>query len=160
MSNQPILIDGQWRQARAASTFQACDPQNRELLPDVYPVSQWEDCDEALTAATRAADQLRQLPGERFAQLLEALADKIEAKSEALVSIAHQETALPQSPRLADVELPRTTGQLRQAAAAARDASWMTATIDTAANIRSHYAPLGPVCVFGPNNFPALNPVV
>jgi NADP-dependent aldehyde dehydrogenase len=30
----------------------------------------------------------------------------------------------------------------------------MSATIDSAANIRSHYAPLGPVCVFGPNNFP------
>jgi len=27
-------------------------------------------------------------------------------------------------------------------------------TIDTQANIRSYYAPLGPVCVFGPNNFP------
>lgn len=154
MSTQPILIDGQWRSARAESSFQACDPQNRHLLPEFYPVSLWDDCDEALTAAARAADQLRHLPGERFAQLLETLADKIEAKSEALVQIAHQETALPTTPRLADVELPRTTGQLRQAAAAAREGSWMTATIDTATNIRSHYAPLGPVCVFGPNNFP------
>ena len=154
MSTQPILIDGQWRQARSEATFQACDPQNRDLLPAVYPVSLWDDCEEALAAATQAADQLRKLPGERYAQLLESLADKIEAKSDALVNMAHQETALPKSPRLADVELPRTTGQLRQAAAAARDGSWMAATIDTAANIRSHYAPLGPVCVFGPNNFP------
>ena len=76
MSNQPILIDGQWRQARAESTFQACDPQNRDLLPDVYPVSLWEDCDQALAAAVQAADQLRKLPCERIAQLLETLAGK------------------------------------------------------------------------------------
>jgi len=27
-------------------------------------------------------------------------------------------------------------------------------TIDRARKIRSHLAPIGPVCVFGPNNFP------
>src|SRR5690606_30988146 len=57
--------------------------------------------------------------------------------------------------RLTAVELPRTTSQLRQGAAAARERSWTQATIDTAAGIRSYYAPLGgPVVVFGPNNFP------
>ncbi|MEK6236765.1 MAG: aldehyde dehydrogenase family protein, partial [Planctomycetales bacterium] len=45
-------------------------------------------------------------------------------------------------------------GQLRQAAAAARDGSWRAATIDTNAGIRSYLAALGPVAVFGPNNFP------
>ena len=58
------------------------------------------------------------------------------------------------APRLRDVELPRTTNQLRQAAAAAREGSWAQATIDTKANIRSYFGPLGPVVVFGPNNFP------
>ena len=67
---------------------------------------------------------------------------------------AHLETAYPKSPRLADVELPRTTSQLRQAAAAAREGSWALPTLDTKLNIRSCHAPLGPVCVFGPNNFP------
>ena len=70
------------------------------------------------------------------------------------MEIAHAETALPKSPRLADVELPRTSGQLRQAAAAALEGSWAMPTIDTKANIRSMLAPLGPVWVFGPNNFP------
>ncbi len=68
--------------------------------------------------------------------------------------MAHAETGLPASPRLAEVELPRTVNQLRLAAAAAREGSWQHATIDTKANIRSRYAPIGPVCVFGPNNFP------
>src|SRR5690606_10041584 len=37
---------------------------------------------------------------------------------------------------------------------AARDGSWALPTIDTKANIRSQLAPIGPVWVFGPNNFP------
>jgi NADP-dependent aldehyde dehydrogenase len=52
------------------------------------------------------------------------------------------------------VELPRTVNQLRQAAAAADEGSWRLPTIDTKANIRSLYAAIGPVAVFGPNNFP------
>ncbi len=58
------------------------------------------------------------------------------------------------SPRLADVELPRTTGQLRQAADAALEGSWALPTIDTKNQIRSCFEPIGPVVVFGPNNFP------
>ena len=61
---------------------------------------------------------------------------------------------LPGAPRLKDVELPRTTSQLRQAAAAAREGSWALPTIDTKLNIRSCLASIGPVWVFGPNNFP------
>src|SRR5258708_38657069 len=50
--------------------------------------------------------------------------------------------------------------QLRQGAAAARDGSWQRAVIDTANTIRSHFAPSGPVVIFGPNNFPfAFNPI-
>ena len=36
----------------------------------------------------------------------------------------------------------------------AREGSWSQPTIDTAANIRSCFEAIGPVCVFGPNNFP------
>jgi NADP-dependent aldehyde dehydrogenase len=68
--------------------------------------------------------------------------------------MAHRETALPIKPRLRDVELPRTVNQLRQAAAAARDGSWAMPTIDTKLNIRSCFSAIGPVIVFGPNNFP------
>ena len=50
--------------------------------------------------------------------------------------------------------MPRTTNQLRQAAAAARDGRWALPTIDADANIRSIHGPIGPVVVFGPNNFP------
>ena len=76
------------------------------------------------------------------------------ARKAELVEQAHLETALPASPRLADVELPRTINQLRQAADAALEGSWALPTIDTKLNIRSVLAPIGPVAVFGPNNFP------
>ncbi len=119
-----------------------------------YPVSGWGDCDLALEAAVGAAGQLRRLPAERIAVFLERFAAGIDQRKEALVEMAHAETALPKAPRLADVELPRTTNQLRLAANAARDGSWAKPTIDSQANIRSCYAALGPICVFGPNNFP------
>jgi len=154
MSTQPVLIRGQWRPADQTGTFQAVNPATAETLPDVYPVSCWNDCDAALDAAVEAAEEMRTIPGERIAAFLEAYAAAIEAHADELVETAHAETALPRSPRLAGVELPRTTGQLRQAAAAAREGSWCEATIDTQAGIRSHLAPIGPVCVFGPNNFP------
>ncbi len=68
---------------------------------------------------------------------------------------AHLETALPKAPRLAEVELPRTTNQLRLAAAAARDGSWRRPVWGKKNNIHSVHGPLGgPVVIFGPNNFP------
>ena len=154
MTVQPILIDGQWRQADAIDTFRAENPATCEPMPDKYPVSSWSDCDAALAAAAEAFREMRRLPGERIAGFLEQFAAEIERRRDVLVHTANLETGLPASPRLADVELPRTTNQLRQAAAAARDGSWSQPTIDTASGIRACFEPLGPVCVFGPNNFP------
>src|SRR5690606_7014465 len=119
---------------------------------------------------------------ERIAAFLDGYAAGIEAEAEALVALAHAETGLPASPRLREVELPRTTGQLRQAARAVREWSWAhpvgdAATgrraavgqagravrewswahpvVDTATGLRAAFGPLGkPVTVFGPNNFP------
>ncbi len=154
MTIRPILIDGQWRPAEAVSTFQAEDPATREMLPDQYPVSSWQDCDAALDAATRAFAAMRSLPSQQLAEFIEDYASRIESRKAELVQMAHAETALPVKPRLAGVELPRTTAQLRQAATAAREGSWALPTIDTRAGIRSCLAPIGPVWVFGPNNFP------
>ncbi len=117
-------------------------------------MSSWDDCDAALTAAARAADELRRTSPESIARFLTRFAERLEAIKTPLVEQAHLETALPTSPRLADVELPRTTNQLRQAADAALEGSWALPTIDTKNQIRSCFEPLGPVVVFGPNNFP------
>ncbi len=154
MPNEKVLIDGAWREAAASGTFQAENPATQTPLPQQYPISSWADCDAALTAASRAFVELGSLPAEVPARFLDAFAAAIEARAEALVTLAVEETALPAKPRLADVELPRTTGQLRQAAAAARAGSWRLPTLDTKLNIRSQYEAIGPVWVFGPNNFP------
>ncbi len=154
MSSQPVLIDGVWSPSQGTSTFRAVNPATTEPLPAVYPVSPWGEVEKAVKAAAEASRQMRGWPGDRFARFLERFADRIDARAEDLVETAHLETALPKSPRLKDGELPRTTNQLRQAAAAAREASWTQATIDTKANIRSMFGPIGPVAVFGPNNFP------
>jgi NADP-dependent aldehyde dehydrogenase len=148
------LIAGRWRPAGARAFFHAENPATGARLPGEYPISAWADCEEALEAAAQAAAILRAAPAEQVAAFLTRFADRIEARKGEIVETAHVETALPKSPRLAEVELPRTTNQLRQAAAAALEGSWALPTIDSKPNIRSILAPIGPVCVFGPNNFP------
>ncbi len=154
MTTQQVLIAGQWQNAEAESQFQPMDPTRGEIIDTSYPVSSWSDCDAALSAAAEAFSQMQSVSKEKIAQFLEAYATAIEKNSQAIVDIAHQETGLAKSPRLSDVELPRTTNQLRQAAKAAREASWCMPTIDTQNNVRSMLQAIGPVAVFGPNNFP------
>ncbi|MEO6567998.1 MAG: aldehyde dehydrogenase (NADP(+)) [Opitutaceae bacterium] len=154
MSLHPILVAGQWRPAQSTGSFRIDNPTTGETLPDEFPISAWADCDAALTAAVDAAAALRSTPPEKIARFLTRFAERIEARKAALVDIANAESGLPKAPRLGDVELPRTTGQLRQAAAAVLEGSWAMPTIDTKLDIRSMLAPIGPVLVFGPNNFP------
>jgi len=147
---KPVLIAGQWRAAHADGGFHADDPTTGQPLPDEYPISRWDDCDAALSAAAA----IRDLPTDRIARFLNTYAARIEARQTEIVDIAHQETALPKTPRLATIEMGRTTNQLRLAAVAALDGSWSLPTIDAKLNIRSRHAAIGPVVIFGPNNFP------
>jgi len=151
---QPVLIAGKWRAAEAAGTFQAANPQTGAALPEQFPTSAWPDVDAALDAAAAAFQQLKRLPTAKIAAFLRDYAERIETNSEKLCAAANAETGYPLKPRLAEVELPRTTNQLRAAAAAAEEGSWTRPTIDTKLNIRARFEPLGPVAVFGPNNFP------
>jgi alpha-ketoglutaric semialdehyde dehydrogenase len=155
MALQPVLINGEWRASDAVGEFEAINPSTKMPLPDTYPVSSAAETEAAILAGYEAAVALRAMSPKAIARFLEAYAEAIEARTDALVDLAYAETALPKSPRLRDVELPRTTDQLRQAAAVARERSWCLATIDTKRGIRAMYGPLGgPVAVFGPNNFP------
>lgn len=153
MTTHQVLIAGQWRDSNSTGTFQADDPRAAAPIPEDYPVSSWAECEAALDAAATAYDQLRSVPREDIAVFLEAYADRIESRGDEIRALAARETALPADTRLVG-ELGRTTGQLRLAAAAARTASWCLPIIDSATNIRSCYASIGPVAVFGPNNFP------
>jgi alpha-ketoglutaric semialdehyde dehydrogenase len=154
MSLHPVLIAGQWRPAQSTGSFRIDNPATGETIPDEFPISSWADCDAALTAAVAAGVALRATPPEKIAKFLTRFAERIEARKTELVDVANAESGLPKAPRLGDVELPRTTGQLRQGAAAVLEGSWAMPTIDTKLEIRSMLAPIGPVLVFGPNNFP------
>ncbi|MFG0334203.1 MAG: aldehyde dehydrogenase (NADP(+)) [Maioricimonas sp. JB049] len=154
MTKHQVLINGQWRDSLGDKTFQAVNPATRESLEGAYPVSPWPEIAEVLEAAHSASVAMRGWSGERFARFLDAYADRIEARADEIVAMANLETALPVEPRLKNGEMPRTVSQLRQAAAAARDGAWAMATVDSQANIRSILGPIGPVAVFGPNNFP------
>lgn len=154
MATAPVLIAGKWRAANSSGSFRAENPATKEQLPEEYPISKWEDCEAALKAATKAFQQLRAEGAEALVKFLDLYAAAIETNVDKLATIAHTETALPVSPRLKESELPRTIDQLHQAAAAAREGSWALPTIDTKNNLRSCYGAIGPVCIFGPNNFP------
>jgi alpha-ketoglutaric semialdehyde dehydrogenase len=154
METAQVWIGGTWRGADAASVFQAENPSTGEKLARKFPVSSWKDCDAALTAAVEAAHALEKVPAAKIAGFLEAYATEIETAADALAAAAHEETGLAVKPRLRDVELPRTADQLRQAAKAARDGSWRRVIVDEARNLRSCLGPVGPVVIFGPNNFP------
>ncbi|MGX5203117.1 aldehyde dehydrogenase family protein [Aliikangiella sp. IMCC44632] len=151
---QPVLIEGQWRPATAVGQFQADNPSSGEKLSQIFPISSWDDCEQALNSAVDAQQKLATLPAEKIAEFLEVYASKIEQNRAQLVSAAHLETGLAETPRLNDVELPRTVNQLRQAADAARHFSWCHPVIDRSNNIRSVMQPIGVVAIFGPNNFP------
>jgi 2,5-dioxopentanoate dehydrogenase len=151
---QPILSGGVWKHTAAASHFQGVNPRTTKPLPDLYPVSSWADLDAMLTASWQAFEQMRLITPEQRAAFLERYAAEIDVYKGELAAMAEQETALPQDPRLLKVEIPRTIDQLRQAAQATQERSWTMATIDVPAKLRSMYIPLGPVVVFGPNNFP------
>lgn len=150
-----VLVEGSWRASRSVGEFQAENPATGELLPERYPVSSRDEMLAALGAGREAAEALRTTSAAAIGDFLEAYARGIEAQRESLVDLAHRETGLPRAPRLNDVELPRTTGQLRLAAAAVRSGAWRRPIIDVERNIRSVLAPLGgAVVVMGPNNFP------
>jgi 2,5-dioxopentanoate dehydrogenase len=153
---EPLLIDGSWRAPKdAQGSFQAEDPTRATPIGPHFPISGPDDIEAALRAAAAVAAELAAAPAERIADFLDAYADAIDADADTLVALAHAETALPAEPRLRTVELPRTSGQLRQAAKAVRNYSWTAPTIDTRLGLRAHRAPLAkPVLVFGPNNFP------
>lgn len=154
MASMPVLIAGEWVKSTAQRSFHAVNPRTKEPIPESYPISDWVEIERTIRASADAFEALRETPVEQRATFLDRFAERVEARADELVAMAHAETGLPVEPRLKNVELPRTTNQLRQAAVAARERSWQLLTIDSSANIRSMLAPIGPVNVFGPNNFP------
>ena len=81
MKIEPVLIAGRWQAADYQATFQAENPATATPLSSVYPVSSWQDCDTALSAAAEAATILRQVSSAQIAGFLRRFAERIEARS-------------------------------------------------------------------------------
>lgn len=98
---------------------------------------------------------------EERATFLEAIADEIETRADAITGIGTQETGLPEA-RLQG-ERGRTTGQLRLFAEHIRKGDYLDRRHDKALperqplprpDLRMIQRPIGPVAVFGASNFP------
>lgn len=117
--------------------------------------------DQAARAAEDAFDSFAATSREQRAAFLDAIAEEIDARSEAITEIGSQETGLPAA-RLQG-ERGRTVGQLRLFASHIRAGDYLDARHDPALpdrqplprpDIRLLQRPIGPVAVFGASNFP------
>jgi NADP-dependent aldehyde dehydrogenase len=115
---------------------------------------------EAVERAIAASSWLESQGRERRSQLLELIAQALEANVDELTELADSETALG-LPRLRS-EIGRTSFQLRFMGTVAVEGSYLEVSIEHAAatglgnqpDLRRMNVPIGPVAVFGSSNFP------
>ena len=116
---------------------------------------------QACAAADAAFEGFASSTREDRAALLEAIAEEIDARGDAITEVGSAETGLPQA-RLQG-ERGRTTGQLRLFADHIRKGDYLDRRHDKALpdrqplprpELRMMQRPIGPVAVFGASNFP------
>ncbi|TDW67616.1 NADP-dependent aldehyde dehydrogenase [Novosphingobium sp. PhB55] len=144
-----------------SGSFEASDPTTGNSMAPSFGGASIDQVDAACTLAARAFDGFREVPLERRAAFLEAIAENILAIGDDLILRCMAESGLPR-PRL-EGERGRTVGQLRMFAAVVRDGGFLDVRIDPAqpqrsplprVDLRLRNIPIGPVAVFGASNFP------
>ncbi|SNR57615.1 aldehyde dehydrogenase (NADP(+)) [Puniceibacterium sediminis] len=150
------LIAGKW--VGGGDTFQS-DPASGTPLTVLSAGA--PEVDAAMKAAEEAFETYGWTSRAERAAFLEAIADEIEARGDALTAMGHAETGLPEA-RLSG-ERGRTCGQLRLFADHIRKGDYLDRRHDVALpdraplprpDLRMIQRPLGPVGVFGASNFP------
>mgnify|MGYP001544571765 CR=1 FL=1 len=153
------FIAGQWV-SPAGKVFHSFNPYTGETFNSFNSCGA-DEVDAALAAARQAYGEMRAMCGGSISDLLEAIADEIEALGDLLLKTCDAETGLGLV-RLTG-ERGRTTGQFRAFAAIARKGEWVNASIDTAIpdrqpvprpDLRRMMRGIGPIAVFGASNFP------
>jgi len=142
------------------SVFHTHDPRTGATIGPALNEDGPAEVDAAVAGALQASTGFADLEPEARAELLEHIADTLDAAAEELIARADAETALG-TVRLTG-ELARTTGQLRAFAGVVRDGAHLGVVIDHAdasqtpprPDLRRTLVPLGPVAVFGASNFP------
>ncbi|KKK90532.1 hypothetical protein LCGC14_2722060, partial [marine sediment metagenome] len=128
---------------------------------NVFKEVDQQQIEEAVSGANSAFEILKTKDMESRAQLLDSIAEELEALGPQLIEICDKETGLGEA-RITG-ERGRTCGQLRAFATLIRKGDWQQARIDTAipdreplpkADIRRILRPLGTIAVFSASNFP------
>ena len=150
------LVAGEW--VASDKTFSS-DPAHGPAHE--YCVGTPELVDRAVKAAEEAFATYGYSSRKDRAAFLNAIADEIEARAEAITEIGTQETGLPEA-RLQG-ERGRTTGQLRLFAEHILKGDYLDRRHDAALpdrapaprpDLKMMQRPIGPVAVFGASNFP------
>ncbi|APO83207.1 aldehyde dehydrogenase (NADP(+)) [Pseudomonas sp. GD03817] len=153
-------IGGQ-RSAQGSTLLKSLDASSGEPLPGVFSQATETEVDAAARAAAAAFPIYRNLPAERRATFLEAIADELDALGDDFIATVCRETALPSGRILG--ERGRTSGQMRLFAKVLRRGDFHGARIDRALperqpiprpDLRQYRIGVGPVAVFGASNFP------
>jgi len=138
--------------AEGSETFTSVNPRTKEAGDVQFHNATESEINRAVESAVTAFKEVRTYSADQLADLLDEVADQIEALGDELLEVADMETGLG-IPRLTG-ERGRTTGQLRAFGELLRDGSYVRAIIDTEPNIRQMQFPIGPVAVFSASNFP------
>ncbi|PSL14801.1 aldehyde dehydrogenase (NADP(+)) [Shimia abyssi] len=150
------LIAGQWVDGESHFTSEPAHGPSHH-----FSVGTAEHVDNAVNSAEEAFWSYGYSSREDRAAFLNAIADEIEARAEAITEIGTQETGLPEA-RLQG-ERGRTTGQLRLFAAHILQGDYLDLRHDEALpdraplprpDLKMIQRPIGPVAVFGASNFP------
>lgn len=148
-----------------AGSMDRSTPERRSHLkeePMSEPLNPAPATEDAVTRVAAASADWATTPAAERARVIGAIADALDAEGNALISIAQEETSLPQ-PRLAG-ELKRTTFQLRLFAEVIDHGGHLDVRIDRPdpawpmgaprPDLRRILVPIGPVLVFAASNFP------
>ena len=143
------------------ATIQAVDPRTGEAVYEPLAETTSQELDSAVREAHDAFAVWAKTPDSRRAEVVNALADTLDAHVDELVKIAEQETGLGEA-RLTG-EVARTSFQLRMFGQLLEGGELLAAHVDEPIDesppvgrprmVRS-LVPLGPVAVFGASNFP------
>lgn len=136
-----------------SDTLTGYDPKKNEDLPEEFSIATEDDVNQALQKAQSAFLEYRNFSGEKKADFLDSIAEKIKELGDELIERASTESGLPFG-RI-EGERDRTYNQLKMFADLLREGSWVDARINTGEpDVRRMLFPLGPVVVFGASNFP------
>ncbi|HEX3559646.1 MAG TPA: aldehyde dehydrogenase family protein [Pyrinomonadaceae bacterium] len=100
-TTKPLLLDGSWRET--GQTSEVRSPYNNELLAR-FSVASRGDVEEAIAAAARAANEMRESPRHALAESLRRMADGLSARTEEFARIIALEAGKPIKTARAEVE--------------------------------------------------------